>query len=322
LRDLRENLTLALQVFCGNFRSQLRESSQVMSKDFHNMAEQHQAHGLPGEKRNRSLNSPVANRYRKSKMCACHQATTGRSAMRGANKQTAGEDNDVENGQEPILSCASPLHAIDGFERITTGKVYPRGAALFVEGQAASGVYVLCAGRVKLWITSAGGKKLIVRIARPGDLLGIHAALTGHSYEATAETLAPCRIDFISRTDLLGFLDRQKSFGLGLAMAVSKDFTEFVAHARTLLLSISAAEKLARLLMAWSDAFGQHTPVGIHLQTLLTHEELGQMIGVSRETVTRTLNALKREQVIRTKNGDLWIRDRVALAALANSGPR
>jgi CRP/FNR family transcriptional regulator len=105
-------------------------------------------------------------------------------------------------------------------------------------------------------------------------------------------------------------------------MAVSKDFTEFVAHARTLLLSNSAAEKLARLLMAWADAFGQHTPVGIHMQTLLTHEELGQMIGVSRETVTRTLNALKREQVIRTKDGDLWIRDRVALAALANSGPR
>ena len=44
MRDLRENLTLALQVFCGNFRSQLRESSQVMSKEFHHMGEQHQAH--------------------------------------------------------------------------------------------------------------------------------------------------------------------------------------------------------------------------------------------------------------------------------------
>ena len=242
--------------------------------------------------------------------------------MRGDNKQTAGEDDDVENSEGLTLPCTSPLHELYGFERITSRKLYPRGAVLFVEGQATRGVYVLCAGRVKLSITSAEGKKLIVRIARPGALLGIHAALTGHTYEATAETLVPCRVDFISRKALLGFLDRQKSFGLGLAMAVSKDFTEFVEHARTLLLSISAAEKLARLLLAWGDAFGQHTPVGIHLQTLLTHEELGQMIGASRETVTRVLNALKRKQVILAKDGDLWIRNRVALAALADSGPR
>jgi CRP/FNR family transcriptional regulator len=242
--------------------------------------------------------------------------------MRSANRETAGEADDVENGQGPSLPCASPLHAIHGFERLTSRKLYRRGAVLFGEGQAARGVYVLCAGRAKLSITSAKGKTLIVRIARPGDLLGIHAALTGHSYEATAETLAPCRVDFISRKDLLGLLGRQKSFGLGLAIAVSKDFTEFVEHARTLLLSISAAEKLARLLLAWGDAFGQPTPVGIHLQTLLTHEELGQMIGASRETVTRVLNALKRKQVILAKDGDLWIRNRVALAALAQGGVR
>lgn len=241
--------------------------------------------------------------------------------MRGANKQTAVEDSDVENGPGLTLPCASPLHAIHDFERISTRRLYPRGAVLFVEGQATRGVYVLCAGLAKLSIMSPTGKKLIVRIARPGDLLGIHAALTGQSYEATAETLATCRVDFISRQNLLGLLDRQKSFGLGLIMAVSKDFTEFVEHARTLLLSISAPEKLARLLLAWGDAFGQQTPVGIHLQTLLTHEELGQMIGASRETVTRALNALKRKHVILAKDGDLWIRNRVVLAALADGGP-
>lgn len=239
------------------------------------------------------------------------------SAMHGGNRQSGGEDDDVENSQGRTLPCASALHALHGFEGITSRKLYPRGAVLFVEGQATRGVYVLCAGRAKLSITSVQGKKLIVRIARPGDLLGIHAALTGHAYEATAETLAPCHVDFVSRKDLLGLLDREKSFDLGLAMAVSKDFTEFVEHARTLL-SISAADKLARLLLAWSDAFGQHTPDGIHMQTLLTHEELGQMIGVSRETVTRELNALKRKQVIRLKDGDLWISKRETLAVLAD----
>ena len=167
-------------------------------------------------------------------------------------------------------------------------------------------------------MTSAEGRKLIVRIARPGDLLGTHAALTGDAYEATAETLAPCRIDFISRKDLLDLLDRQKSFGLALAVAISKEFTQFVEHTRVLLLSVSASEKLARLLLRLADEFGERTTTGIRLQTLLTHEEIAQMIGVSRETVTRSLNVLKRKRIIRANNADLLIRNRAALAALAH----
>src|SRR5712691_10142076 len=134
----------------------------------------------------------MVNRNRKSTIecCSSTKKRPEGAPMRGANKQTEGENGDVEN-EVLTLPCVSPLHAIAGFDRISHRKLYPKGSVLFVEGHAARGVYVLCAGRAKLSITSAEGKKLIVRIARPGDLLGIHAALTGHSYEATAETLAP-----------------------------------------------------------------------------------------------------------------------------------
>ena len=230
--------------------------------------------------------------------------------------------SDVENGQALTWQCISPLHSIPGFDRLRRRKLYSKGSILLAEGHSARGVYILCGGRAKLSITSAEGKKLIVRIARPGALLGIHAALTGHHCEATAETITACSVDFISRKELLGLLNRQKSFDFELATAVSKDFTEFFEQARTLLLSISAGEKLARLLLGWGDIFGQQTADGIHFQTLLTHEELGQLIGASRETVTRALNGLKRKHVILAKNGDLWIRNRVALAAVADGGPR
>jgi CRP/FNR family cyclic AMP-dependent transcriptional regulator len=238
--------------------------------------------------------------------------------MRGAKQQTEGEDGGVENAQLLTFPCTSPLHAIPGFDRVSERKIFAKGSVLFVEDHPARGVHVVCAGRVKLSMNSADGRKLIIRIAKPGDLLGVHASLTGHSYEATAETLSTCRIDFLSRKDLLGLLDRQKSFGLSLAVAISKQFTEFVDHARDLLLSGSAAEKLARLLLRWADEFGERTTKGIRLQTLLTHEEVGQMIGASRETVTRTLNMLKRRHIIRATNGDLLIRNRGALAELAH----
>ena len=89
-------------------------------------------------------------------------------------------------------------------------------------------------------------------------------------------------------------------------------------HARVLLLSVSASEKLARLLLRLADEFGERTTTGIRLQTLLTHEEIAQMIGASRETVTRSLNMLKRKRIIRANNADLLIRNRAALAALAH----
>ena len=230
-------------------------------------------------------------------------------------KHTESHDSGAEIAK--ARTCLSPLHAIPGFERVSRRKLYPKGSAILVEGQAAHGVYVLCTGRAKIAITSAEGRKLIVRIARPGDLLGIHATLAGYSYETTAETLVPCEVDFISREELLGLLDKEKSYGLRIAIAVSKEFAEFVEQARVLLLSVVAAEKLARLLLTLGEAFGRSTPSGILLQRLLTHEELGQMIGTSRETVTRALTMLKQRQIIRASKGDIWIRNRVALASIA-----
>jgi CRP/FNR family transcriptional regulator len=237
--------------------------------------------------------------------------------MRGAKKQTE-IHSAARDDQDFTSSYISPLHAFSGFDRLSRQKIYDKGSVLFAEGQSAHDVYVVCSGRLKLSMTSAEGRKLIVRIARAGDLLGIHAALTGDSYEATAETLGPCRIDSISRKDLLGLLQQQKAFGHNLAVAVSRDFTDLLEHARGLLTSVCAAEKLARLLLSLAHQFGQRTPNGITVQTLLTHEEIAQMIGASRETVTRSFKTFKQKQVIRALEGDVLILNQDALAALAN----
>lgn len=234
----------------------------------------------------------------------------------GVNKQNPDQDDGAESDQSAGASSISPLHAIPGFERISQRRLFPKGSLLFAEGYAPRGVYILCSGRVKLSLISAQGKTLIVRIARPGDMLGIHATLSGHAYEARAETLELSRVDFISRKDLRALLERQKSFGLALAIAISKELMEFVEHARVLLLAESASEKVARLLLRLGDEFGEQTTTGIRLQTLLTHEEIAQMIGTSRETVTRSLNVLKRRRVIWSRNGVLLIRNRDALAAV------
>ena len=220
-----------------------------------------------------------------------------------------------------VLPFNSPLRAIPGIDRVSRSRIYPRGAVVFHEGNIARGVYVLSSGRVKVSISSADGKKLIIRIAKAGDVLGLYAGLTGRPFEATAEMVEGGRVDFISRTDLLNLMGRQQSFSADLVEMFSRQFSEFVDNTRMLLLSGSALEKLARLIVRWGRDFGERTSEGLRVQLLLTQEEIAQIIGASRETVTRLFSALKRDQIIRVKRDSLWIRDSEALASVAQVSP-
>src|ERR1043165_9206688 len=216
-----------------------------------------------------------------------------------------------------VLPFNSPLRAIAGIGRVSRSRIYPRAAVVFHEGSVARGVYILSSGRAKISISSADGKKLIMRIAGGGDVLGLYAGLTGKPFEATAEMLEGGRVDFISRQDLLNLIGRQSTPGFDLLEMFSRQFSELVDHTRMLLLSESALEKLARLIMRWGRDFGERTAEGIRVRILLTQEEMAQIIGASRETVTRLFSTLKRDQIIRVKRDAMWIRDTEALAPLA-----
>jgi len=152
--------------------------------------------------------------------------------------QSVGHEEDANRfAQRP---CDSPISEVRGLDNVRVGKFYPRGSMVLVEGQAPRGVYVLCEGRAKVSISSAEGKTLVLRIAHPGDLLGINSTLTGHPYGATVETLVRCRIDFIAREDLLRLLERDKKVCLGVAQALSRKLSGVVEHTRMLFLSHSS----------------------------------------------------------------------------------
>jgi len=228
-------------------------------------------------------------------------------------------DNSLQaNPPMRVLPFNSPLRAIPGIDRVSRSRIYPRGAVVFHEGHSARGIYVLSSGRAKVSISSADGRKLIIRIATGGEVLGLYAGLTGRPFEATAEMVEGGRVDFISRQDLLNLLGQQ-SFGLDLVEMFSRQFSDFVDHTRMLALSETALEKLARLILKWGQDFGERTSEGIQVRIALTQEEIAQIIGASRETVTRLFSVLKRDQIIRVKRDALWIRDNDALASLAQT---
>ncbi len=187
---------------------------------------------------------------------------------------------------------------------------------MFAEGQSPRGVLVLCSGRVKLSTASREGRILILKVASPGDVLGLSAALSGVPYEASAQTVTPCRLNFITRDHLDSFLSRNADAGLHAARSVSKEYQDACLEIQEILLAPSSAGKLAKLLLAWADGDRKGDAQG-RVRSMLTHEEMAQMIGASRETVTRVISQLKRKQIIRLDGTTLVISNRTGLEQLA-----
>src|SRR5579864_1770855 len=215
------------------------------------------------------------------------------------------------------LFCEISTPSLQAFEQIKYATAYPKGAVLFVEGQAPRGIFVLCKGRVKLSICSTDGKTLILKIAEAGEVLGLSASVSGKAYELTAETVDPCQVNFVKREDFLRFLREHSEVCLRVAEQLSDKYNSACREIRALGLSHSASEKLAKLLLEWSSRNGEAVKSEPRLKLALTHEEIAQMIGTSRETVTRLFADLKKRQIVQTKGSTLLIRNKAALKAMA-----
>jgi len=214
--------------------------------------------------------------------------------------------------------CELPKPSLEDLEKIKYASAYPQGAVLFVEGQAPRGIYIVCSGRVKLSTTSRDGKTLILRIAEAGEVLGLHATVSGKTYELTAESLQPCQLDFIRRDDFLKFLQNHGDACLRAAQHLSQNCQSAYEMIRSLGLSHSVSEKVARLLLEWASD-GDATKDGIRIKVSLTHEEIAQLIGTSRETVTRVLGEFREKNLAQLHGSTLLIRNKAGLEKLVGA---
>jgi CRP/FNR family transcriptional regulator len=220
--------------------------------------------------------------------------------------------------REDRLFCHLSPAATQILGKITSASVYPKGATLFVEGQTSRGVFILCSGRVKLSTSSADGRTLILRIADQGEVLGLPATVTEKSYELTAEVIEPSQANFIAKQDFLNFLREHGEVALRVAQLLGETYHSAIAEMRTIGLSHSASEKLARFLLDLSadrtEKDGQ-----IRLTVTLTHEEIAQMIGTSRETVTRSFGEFKKKNLLKVRGSTVVITSRAGLESFLGS---
>jgi len=204
------------------------------------------------------------------------------------------------------LFCNLTPPALAAFSALGTSATLPRGATLFNEGVAAANVYVLCTGQVKLTCVSPSGKSMILKIAAPGDVLGLSAVVGGHPYEVTCESIEPIEVRCIPRTAFLAFLEQFGEASMHAAQSLQSEYRGAFIEARMLSLSSSASGRLAHVLLDWADrAACGHAELRFNMA--LTHEELGSMANLSRETVTRLLGRFQKDKLLSIRGATVVI---------------
>ena len=214
--------------------------------------------------------------------------------------------------------CGFPRPELRRLQRITLLRTHRAGTILYAEGQGPAGIFILCSGRAKISMSSKRGSVVILKVAEAGEALGLEAVLANRPHEETAELLDSCQVKFVSGKEVLPYLTAHNEAALKTALQLNANCRSAREQIRHIGFSVSGSEKLARLLITWANAGRSDQRRGKILQVPFTHQEIAQMIGSTRETITRVLNHWKRKSVLEVHGKTFIVKNLEELERLAN----
>jgi CRP-like cAMP-binding protein len=187
---------------------------------------------------------------------------------------------------------------------------YPAGQIVLLEGAASSVLYVVQAGRLKLFKTSPRGREQVLRLLRPGDMFNEVAVFDEGPNSASAQAIEDCALYLLRRRDLLRFVRERP----GIALAITRTFARRLREALVLVEDLAfrdVTSRLAKILLEGQAHSGEPAA------PRLTQELLAAMAGSRREVVGRALKALSQEGAVRLARGRIHVLDRDVLERLA-----
>ncbi|MEZ5054639.1 MAG: Crp/Fnr family transcriptional regulator [Chitinophagales bacterium] len=172
---------------------------------------------------------------------------------------------------------------------------FKKGETIFKEGSYASGVYCINAGKIKLSMLGDEGKEQIVRLAKPGDIIGYKALLSGDRYSATATTLDDCNVCFIPREIFMRILQKDAAISFEMMKILSNELRnaeEKITH----LAQKPVRERVAETILFLKETYGLDAEKNINIA--LTREEIANLVGTATETTIRLLSEFNKEKII------------------------
>ena len=167
----------------------------------------------------------------------------------------------------------------------------PKHHVIFSPGAPSEAIYFIEKGRVRLTRLSPEGKTVILALLGPGELIG-EAAWESGEHDSYAETLEDSRIYQIGREAFQNFIRENPEFGLRLIQIIGIRLKQAQARIEDLVFR-QVPSRVARLLLSLAETHGKVTPNGIRVEFPLTHQEIADLVGSSRVTVTQILNKFR-----------------------------
>lgn len=212
--------------------------------------------------------------------------------------------------------CSLSSESLLAFNQIKHPELFPTGATIYMEGEASRRIFTICQGKVKLFSTSRDGRTIVLRIAKAGDIIGLYAVVTGTAYESTAEAIQASQLNYVNREDFTKFLKEHGDACMRAVEHASREGQDAFGVIRTIALSQSVAERVAKFLLD-SSSDGRLTNGRVRAKLTLTHGDIAQLMGTSRETITRVLSEFRKRELVEIKDSMLTIHNRSALQRIA-----
>ncbi len=220
------------------------------------------------------------------------------------------------------MLAALPEETLKRLERTAEQRQYRRRQVVHFADQPGDYVYLLCTGRVKIARVSEQGRELTLYLLEDGSLFGETGLLDGSdTYEMMAETLEDSLVVAFRRSDILAALQHSLTATQALLRLVSE--RRMLAENQVAdLVFLEVPKRLAKLLLRLHDGQGGSRAGrgGQMLKGKLTHQELANVIGSTRETTTLILNDFKRQGLIDFLGRKLLVTNRPALEKLVAGG--
>lgn len=190
-----------------------------------------------------------------------------------------------------------------------------KGERLFCIGDPGNHVYFLQQGRVKIHQLSTMGREVILWFCLPGEIFGIAEAAQDSGREVSAEACEASRVLVLTQDQFKDFLASHPRAAL-LSLQTMAARLRVLGHMLVNLVSDDAHTRIAKLLLRLSAGYGERVGTDVHLNIRLTHQEIADMVGTTRQTVTSALADFRRRGVLRVDHRLIMIENEERLAEM------
>lgn len=202
--------------------------------------------------------------------------------------------------------------AFEDFKRSRISNVYKKRQVVFYEGHMPHGLFVVCAGSVKVFKSDTKGHQLTTRLAHQGDILGYRALLSKEPYSATAEAMEDSCLAYIDDGKFREFLAKHQVLALKMLTKLAHDVRLAEDKARDMAMK-SSRERLIELLVMLRATYGVPSKEGVVLRMPFTRLDLAELAGLAQETVIRLLTEMEAKKVLVVNGRSVTILNEKAL---------